>query len=173
MRPHQSALAASCWIAAAALYLVAEAVSASTFPGYSYATNYISDLGVPDVEVFQGRAIDSPLHLLMNTAFVLHGVLFVVAALAARNLAVGSPAPGRPAARWWFTVLAVAHGVGIVLVGLFHGSQASATTASWSCTSSGPLWRSSRATPRPSSPVSRCSGTHRSSATVAPGGWAS
>jgi len=125
MRPRQSALAASCWIAAAALYLVAEAVSASAFPGYSYATNYISDLGVPDTEVFQGRAIDSPLHLLMNTAFVLHGVLFVVAALAARNLAVGSLAPGRPAARRWFIVLAVAHGVGIVLVGLFHGSQAS------------------------------------------------
>ena len=120
MRPRQSALAASCWIAAAALYLVAEAVSASAFPGYSYATNYISDLGVPDTEVFQGRAIDSPLHLLMNTAFVLHGVLFVVAALAARSLAAG-----RPAARRWFTVLAVAHGVGIVLVGLFHGSQAS------------------------------------------------
>lgn len=125
MRPRQSALAASCWIAAAALYLVAEAVSASAFPGYSYATNYISDLGVPDTEVFQGRAIDSPLHLLMNTAFVLHGVLFVVAALAARTLAAGSPTTGRPAARRWFTVLAVAHGVGIVLVGLFHGSQAS------------------------------------------------
>ncbi|WIE60124.1 DUF998 domain-containing protein [Curtobacterium sp. MCLR17_032] len=125
MRPHQSAIAASCWIAAAALYLFAEAVSASAFPGYSYATNYISDLGVPDTEMFQGRAIDSPLHLLMNTAFVLHGVLFVVAALAARTLAPGSSTTGRPAARRWFTVLAVAHGVGIVLVGLFHGSQAS------------------------------------------------
>ena len=37
------------WTVAGVGWLVGEAVSASAFPGYSYATNYISDLGVPDV----------------------------------------------------------------------------------------------------------------------------
>jgi hypothetical membrane protein len=122
MRP--KLYSALCWLLAAAYYLAAEAITASAFPGYSYATNYISDLGVPEVGSFQGRAIDSPLSLVMNTAYVLHGVLFVVAAvLAARSAAV---AAAHPRLRRWFVGMAVVHGVGIVLVGLFHGSQTNA-----------------------------------------------
>jgi hypothetical membrane protein len=116
MRPNKSTIAAGAWVLAAAGYFVAEAVSARAFPGYSYATNYISDLGVPDVGPFQGRMIDSPLHVVMNAAFVLHGVLFTVAAVLAT---VGS----RSATARWFRALAVVHGVGMVLVGSFHGSQ--------------------------------------------------
>jgi hypothetical membrane protein len=117
MRPNKySPTAAVAWILAAAAYVVAEAISASAFPGYSYATNYISDLGVPDVGPFQGRVIDSPLHLVMNAAFVLHGVLFAVAGVLVT-------AGRRTAAARWFRVLAVVHGVGMVLVGSFHGSQ--------------------------------------------------
>ncbi|WP_223359154.1 DUF998 domain-containing protein [Leifsonia sp. ZF2019] len=120
MRPIQST-SATLWIVAAGVYLVAEAVSALAFPGYSYATNYISDLGVPDVGTFQGRSMDSPLHLMMNVAFVLHGVLFAVAAiLTARGDA------WRTTARRWFVALAGVHAVGIILVGLFPGSQANA-----------------------------------------------
>jgi len=109
------------WIVAAAVYLVAEAVSATAFPGYSYATNYISDLGVPDVGTFQGRAIDSPLHVVMNGAFVVHGVLFALAAI----LTVRGGA-WRPRAARTFVGLALVHAVGIVLVGLFPGSQTNA-----------------------------------------------
>jgi hypothetical membrane protein len=120
MRPIQSK-SAVLWILAAAIYLVAEAVSASAFPGYSYATNYISDLGVPDVGQFQGRTIDSPLHLVMNAAFVLHGVLFAGAA------AFAVRAGGwRRGARRWFLGAALVHAVGIILVGLFPGSQTNA-----------------------------------------------
>ncbi|WP_233518140.1 DUF998 domain-containing protein [Streptomyces corynorhini] len=109
---------------AVACYLSAEAVTAAAYPGYSYATNYISDLGVPGVGSFQGRAVDSPLHAVMNTAFVLHGVLFVTAAvLVARGAAVGAAGPRL---RRWFVGLAIVHGVGILLVGVFHGSQANA-----------------------------------------------
>jgi hypothetical membrane protein len=107
------------WIAAAVVYLVAEAVTAAAFPGYSYATNYISDLGVPEVGTFQGRVINSPRHLLMNTAFVLSGILFLIAALLAVRASTSGP-------RKTFTVLSAIYAVGISLVGLFHGSQESA-----------------------------------------------
>ncbi len=38
-------------------------------PGYSYARNDISDLGVPERGVLQGRVLDSPLHAVMNAGF--------------------------------------------------------------------------------------------------------
>jgi len=120
MRPIQSK-SAVLWIIAAVIYLVAEAVSASAFPGYSYASNYISDLGVPDVGVFQGRDIDSPLHVVMNVAFALHGVLFAAAAV----LTVRGTA-WRAGARRGFVTLALVHAAGIILVGLFPGSQTNA-----------------------------------------------
>lgn len=109
------------WLLAGIGWLTGEAVTASAFPAYNYATNYISDLGVPDVGPFQGRAIDSPLSAVMNTTFIGQGVLFALAGLlvarAARSVSH----------RAWrvVAVLVVAHFVGMTLVGLFHGSQAS------------------------------------------------
>lgn len=117
--PRTGRAAAACWIAAGLVYVGTEAVAAAAFPGYSYATNYISDLGIPQVETFGGRAIDSPLHAVMNTGFVLHGVLFVAAALLAAAV-LGS------AHRRTFLALALTHGVGIVLVGVVHGGQVNA-----------------------------------------------
>ncbi|WP_213816904.1 DUF998 domain-containing protein [Glaciihabitans sp. dw_435] len=112
-------IAAVLWVVAGVIYFGAEAISASVYPGYSYATNYISDLGVPDVEVFQGRTIDSPLAWLMNSAFIAQGLLFLAAAiLATRAIRVGP--------RRWFLAVATVHTVGIILVGLFNGSQRNA-----------------------------------------------
>jgi hypothetical membrane protein len=99
-------------------WVVAEAITAAawTDPRYSYATNYISDLGVPDCGTqFQGRAICSPLHPLMNTSFILEGVLFAAGIVLLARLVTGRT-------RTIVTVLAVVHGVGLALVGLFHGS---------------------------------------------------
>ncbi|MEA9986200.1 MULTISPECIES: DUF998 domain-containing protein [Subtercola] len=110
--------AAALWAAAGLAYVAAEAAAAAAFPGYSYATNYISDLGVPEVGVFQGRTIDSPLHDLVNLAFVAQGILFITAAILLTRAVTGG-------ARRTFLVLAALHSVGIVLVGVFHGSQAS------------------------------------------------
>ena len=119
-RPARTArLAALCWMLAGVVYVTTEAVAAAAFPGYSYATNYISDLGIPQVETFDGRAIDSPLHAVMNTGFVLHGVFFVAAAL------LSAPVLGTMHRRA-FLALAATHGVGIVLVGLVHGGQVNA-----------------------------------------------
>ena len=40
-------LAGTLWLFAGILYLTCEAIAAASFSGYSYAYNYISDLGVP------------------------------------------------------------------------------------------------------------------------------
>ncbi|HWH26003.1 MAG TPA: DUF998 domain-containing protein [Pseudolysinimonas sp.] len=109
--------AAALWAIAGLVYLTGEAIAASAFPHYSYATNYISDLGVPDVGTFQDRIIDSPLAWVMNTAFLTQGVLFLLAAIAITRAIRGGP-------RRSFVALAAIHAVGIILVGLFHGSQA-------------------------------------------------
>jgi hypothetical membrane protein len=115
--------AAVLWIASALIYLIAEALAAAAFPGYSYATNYISDLGVPEVGDFQGRAIDSPLHPVMNVGFVGSGILFLLAATIAVRASTAGP-------RRIFLACAVTYAAGITLVGLFHGSQASADDGS-------------------------------------------
>jgi hypothetical membrane protein len=100
-------------------WVVAEAVAAAAWidPPYSYAANYISDLGVPDCGTeFQGRDICSPLHGLMNASFIAEGVLFAVGVVLLSRLVTGR-------ARRVVVGLAGAHLVGFVLVGLFHGSQ--------------------------------------------------
>jgi hypothetical membrane protein len=120
-RPLIPASAGIAWIAAAVVYVGTEAIAASAFPGYSYSTNYISDLGVPDVAEFQGRAIDSPLHAVMNAGFVLQGVLYLAAAVIATRALRAGP-------RRAFLALAVVHAVGITVVGLIHGSASSAAS---------------------------------------------
>jgi hypothetical membrane protein len=99
-------------------WVVVEAVAAAawTDPPYSYLSNYISDLGVPDCGTeFQGRDLCSPLHPLMNTAFIAQGVLFAAGVLILSRLVGGRARP-------IVVALALLHGVGFVLVGLFHGS---------------------------------------------------
>lgn len=104
-------------VLAAVVYLLAEAISAIAWrnPTYSYSFNYISDLGVPERSSLGGRVINSPLHVVMNSGFIAEGVLFVIAAvllwrLLSRRTGVA------------YLVLSVVHGIGIILVGLFHGS---------------------------------------------------
>lgn len=99
-------------------WVISEAVTAAawTDPPYSYARNYISDLGVPDCGTeFQGRELCSPAHALMNASFMAEGILFAIGVVLLARLVTGR-------ARRVVVALAIAHGVGMVLVGLFHGS---------------------------------------------------
>ena len=67
----QRVSAAVAWLSAGLAYLTLEAVAAAAFrPHYSYARNFISDLGVPGDH--------SPLAWLMNLGFCLQGSLFLV-----------------------------------------------------------------------------------------------
>ena len=103
-------------------YLVLEAIAASAWhhPAYNYAVNYISDLGNPVLgDRFDDRIINSPLNVVMDTAFIAQGVLFIAAAvLLSRRI------PGR--ARIVLLVMAILHGIGVTLVGTFHESAAAA-----------------------------------------------
>lgn len=122
--PRLVTAAAAMWIASATVYVGSEAIAAAAFPGYSYATNYISDLGIPTVGTYDGRVIDSPLAGVMNFGFIAHGVFFAAGAVLAA-LAAG---PGRRAARAVFVAAAGAHLVGSVTIGLVPGSSESVAT---------------------------------------------
>ncbi|MET7573668.1 DUF998 domain-containing protein [Streptomyces sp. NPDC005492] len=118
-RENRLLLGAAVLVLNAVQWVVSEAVTAAawTHPSYDYATNYISDLGVPACGThYQGRTICSPSHALMNTSFIVQGVLFATGVI----LLATARLTGR--ARRAVTALAAAHAVGFVLVGLFHGS---------------------------------------------------
>lgn len=96
-------VAAAAWILGAASYLTAEAVTAAANrPSYSYAHDYISDLGVPG----------QPFAALMNVAFVAQGSLFLLGAVSADGCRHRT-----------FTVAAAANAVGNVLVGTVHAGE--------------------------------------------------
>jgi hypothetical membrane protein len=92
------------WLSAGLSYLTLEAVAAAAFPHYSYARNFISDLGVP---------AHSPLAWVMNTAFCVQGTLFFVAAV----LAVRGVETRRAQ---MFLGLAAANMLGNLLIAVFH-----------------------------------------------------
>lgn len=111
--------AAGIFYATASLwYLFTETLSAAAFPGYSYAHNYISDLGIPEISTFEGRVINSPLHNLMNAGFIGHGLFFLLGSICLALALVKTPRLLVP--------LALIQAFGISMVGLTHGSAASA-----------------------------------------------
>lgn len=121
-----AAIAAAAWIAAGLGYLILEAVAAAGFRHhYSYAHNFISDLGVTSRGMFQGHMIDSPLAYLMNTAFYLQGTLFLVGALFMVR------AFGTHQAEL-FVTLAATNAVGNILVAAVHsGPNAQTDGTTW------------------------------------------
>jgi len=103
------AIGALCWIAAAIGYFAFEAVAAAAVEGYGYATDYISDLGIPD---------RSPHAVLVNAAFLAQAILFPAgSALVVRGVAAPKAA--------WFLALAVVNGIGNVLVATVHSGTGS------------------------------------------------
>ncbi len=108
-------VAAWCWLGTAAAYLVAETIAASAFPGYSYLTNFISDLGIPYPTDSGGRPIESPLAAVMNGGFVVQALLFASAAIA-----IGRALPVRGIAYAVFLAAALADATGLVLIAIFH-----------------------------------------------------
>jgi hypothetical membrane protein len=110
--------AAVAWLSAGLAYLTLEGIAAAAFrPHYSYAHNFISNLGIP--------SNDSPMAWLMNTAFGVQGTLFLVGAI----LTIRAVAPRK--ARLFLT-LAAANAVGNLLIAAFHsGPAARAVGTAW------------------------------------------
>jgi hypothetical membrane protein len=71
---------ATLWIVAGLGYLALEAGAAAGRPRYSYARNYISDLGVTSRDGAAGRP-DFLAAALMNAAFCVQGAMFLAAAI--------------------------------------------------------------------------------------------
>jgi hypothetical membrane protein len=115
----QRVSAAIAWLSAGLAYLTLEGIAAAAFrPRYSYARNFISDLGIP--------SNDSPLAWLMNTAFCLQGTLFLLGAILTVQ-AVEARKAGL------FVTLTAANAVGNLLIAAFHSGPASHAngTAGW------------------------------------------
>ena len=111
----RAGLAGAAWLLAGLVFIVGEAIAATQFtPGYSYAVNYISELGAVGCVDKDGTPACSPLGEMMNVVFIASGLLFGVAAVLASTLLSGR-------ARIVQLALGVAHAVGLVLVGVFHG----------------------------------------------------
>jgi len=110
-------LAAAAFLVGSVVYLVAEAVAASAWkdPSYSYANNWISDLGSATAGVFQGRELNSPLNVVMNSGFIIQGLLFGLGVLLLSRTVSGR-------IRTFTVVMGVVSTVGYILVGTFHGS---------------------------------------------------
>ncbi|OYC97897.1 DUF998 domain-containing protein [Microbacterium sp. Yaish 1] len=106
------------WMLGPLWYLLCEAIAATAFPGYSYATNYISDLGVPDKGILDGRVLNSPLHAVMNAGFIGEGILFLL------GLVLLLPRLHRTASVTLLIIFGALHTVGIVLVGVVPGAEA-------------------------------------------------
>jgi hypothetical membrane protein len=111
--------AALVWLLSGTSYLAAEAIAASGFSNYSYAANFVSDLGVPYHGVFLGRELNSTLAPVMNYGgFILHGVLFVLAGSIALP-ALGATAWVRRGLSWIFALYLL----GSCLLGLVPGGN--------------------------------------------------
>jgi hypothetical membrane protein len=116
--------AGTAWLVAGLLWFLLEALAAQALPGYSYAHNYISDLGIPSPATFQGRAGSSPLALVMNANFIVHGTLFLTGAVFAFR------ASGRGTVRFVFLAFALANAAGNLLVATIHNSAQAAANGS-------------------------------------------
>ncbi|MFB9451264.1 DUF998 domain-containing protein [Dactylosporangium vinaceum] len=111
----------------ALVFLVGEALVARAWsgPGYSYRDNFISDLGNPQCGPYDGRMVCSPLHWVMNGAFVTQGVLLGCAVWLAGRMLEGR---SRAAVFWAGGITAA----GFVLTGVAHSSP--------EATENGMLW---------------------------------
>ncbi len=101
MSPRSRLGTAVAWTVGPLTYLILEAVAAKGFPHYSYAKNFISDLGVTA----------SPSADVMNAAFCLQGTLFLLGAVFLERARL-------------FLTLAVANAAGNVLIAIFHSGVA-------------------------------------------------
>ncbi|MEU4250267.1 DUF998 domain-containing protein [Amycolatopsis sp. NPDC026612] len=113
------AAAAIALVLGALVFLIGETVAAAawTTPGYSYGANFVSDLGNPHCGPYGDRVVCSPSHTLMNTAFVVQGLL-----VGAASWLLGRVLPHR--SRVLVRGLGVAIAAGFALVGIVHSSPA-------------------------------------------------
>jgi hypothetical membrane protein len=108
------------WVASAQYFLIQFIVALDWARPYSLSKNTISDLGNTACGLYNGRAVCSPLHNVMNASFILLGLTMIAGSV----LIYREFKQGRPAITG-FTFMAFA-GLGTLLVGLFPENTISA-----------------------------------------------
>ncbi|MGC6387162.1 DUF998 domain-containing protein [Ewingella sp. S1.OA.A_B6] len=119
-------MGALCFALGGLQYLLAEKITALSWedPFYSYAANYISDLGVAQCGTMpDGRNLCSPFHSVMNSGFVIEGILFFIACWLLRPIFNGR-------AGKLFLVFGLFHGLGGVIIAIFHSEPQGAMLGS-------------------------------------------
>lgn len=106
-------------IVAAIVFFAGEAIAANAWhgPAYSYARNWISDLGVVDHIAFDGTLIDSPAAWALNSAWIVNGLL----ALAGVSLLRRVRSTRTGVAAFVFTV---GYTIGLITIAFFHEAPA-------------------------------------------------
>lgn len=101
------------------LYFIAEFWSAALWTGrdYSFQFNYVSDLGSVVCRDVGASYICSPGHVIMNTGFVVQGLIIGVGGILAAHLLL----PHRKI-RFLVMFFLLLSAAGTVMVGFFHGS---------------------------------------------------
>jgi hypothetical membrane protein len=112
------------WLLSVQYFIVQIVVASDWHPGYSIASNTISDLGNTSCGQYGGRLVCSPLHAWMNVSFMVLGVTMITGSiLLAHRLRANL---GSRLA----VVFMVLSGVGTAVVGIFPENTISALHAS-------------------------------------------
>ncbi|MET1072454.1 MAG: DUF998 domain-containing protein [Umezawaea sp.] len=103
-------------IAGGGVYFTGEFIAAAawTDPPYSYTYHFISNLGVRGPVTAVGQFMNSPLYWVMNTGFILFGLVTMVGVVLLKGLPAGRRVPA--------IALGVLLGAGGIVLGLFPGS---------------------------------------------------
>jgi hypothetical membrane protein len=98
---------------------IAEFITAAAWqhPPYAPLYNWVSLLGVPGPSQIAFKQVaNSPLAWVMNTGWIFYGVVLIISAAPLLDLRAGARPVG-------LLALAVISGIGVCLVGIFHGSE--------------------------------------------------
>ena len=108
-------LAGGLLVLAAVGYVLIEAIVATAWsnPPYDYLQNLVPSLGSTACGPYNGQFVCSPLHGLMNTMFVVHGLLFAIAGVLLSRLLAGRR-------RTVVVILSVLYAVGLSMITIFH-----------------------------------------------------
>jgi hypothetical membrane protein len=108
-------------IAGPLIFLLIEFIAAAAWVDtpYSYTRNFISNLGVQGPSTLFGQYMFSPLYWLMNTGFIVYGIVILAGVILLKGLTGWR--------RWAAIAPAIMLAAGSILLGTFPGSGESVT----------------------------------------------
>ncbi|MEJ6348945.1 DUF998 domain-containing protein [Holzapfeliella sp. He02] len=101
-------------ILSVAIILLAQIITEFSWinPRYNPILNWVSDLGVPVVTTYGTHLINSPLYFVMNTGFILGGLIYFVGFLLRKSTVPRTKT---------YQVAPITYTIGLLLIGIFPG----------------------------------------------------